>query len=128
MTYALGAASLAKLTGVHPDLVKVVKLAIGNTPQDFTVTEGLRTKARQVYLVQTGKSKTMNSRHLTGHAVDLAPVVGGTISWDWAHFWPIVKAMEDAAAELHIPIEAGARWRSFPDGPHYQLDWKSYPA
>lgn len=128
MTYALGAASQSKLVGVHPDLAKVVRRAIQITKQDFTVTEGLRTKARQTYLVQTGKSKTMNSRHLTGHAVDLAPVVGGKISWDWDHFWPIVTAMETAAKELGVPIEAGARWRSFPDGPHHQLDWKAYPA
>lgn len=127
MTYALGATSLSRLAGVHPDLVKVVKLAITKTTQDFTVTEGLRTKVRQKYLVQTGKSKTMNSRHITGHAVDLAPVVNGTISWDWDHFWPIVKAMEDAAKELGIPLEAGARWKSFPDGPHHQLPWASYP-
>lgn len=127
MTYALGAASLAKLTGVHPDLQRVVKLAITKTAQDFTVTEGLRTKARQVYLVQTGKSKTMNSRHITGHAVDLAPVVNGAISWDWDHFWPIVTAMETAAKELGVDVEAGARWRSFPDGPHFQLRWESYP-
>lgn len=65
MTYALGAKSLERLAGVHPDLVRTVKLAIQKTTQDFTVTEGLRTKARQVYLVQTGKSKTMNSRHIT---------------------------------------------------------------
>jgi peptidoglycan L-alanyl-D-glutamate endopeptidase CwlK len=127
MTYALGATSLSRLTGVHPDLVKVVKLAITKTTQDFTVTEGLRTKVRQKYLVQTGKSKTMNSRHITGHAVDLAPVVNGTISWDWDHFWPIVTAMEAAAKELGIPLEAGARWKSFPDGPHHQLPWAQYP-
>jgi peptidoglycan L-alanyl-D-glutamate endopeptidase CwlK len=127
MTYALGTASQAKLVGVHADLAKVVRRAIQITKQDFTVTEGLRTKARQVYLVQTGKSKTMNSRHLTGHAVDLAPVVGGKISWDWDHFWPIVEAMEAAAKELGVDVEAGARWKSFPDGPHYQLTWASYP-
>ena len=127
MTFALGATSLSRLTGVHKDLVAVVKLAITKTTQDFTVTEGLRTKTRQTYLVQTGKSKTMNSRHLTGHAVDLAPVVNGTISWDWDHFWPIVKAMEDAAKELGVPIEAGARWKSFPDGPHFQIPWAQYP-
>ena len=127
MTYALGAASQSKLVGVHPDLAKVVRRAIQITKQDFTVTEGLRTKARQTYLVQTGKSKTMNSRHLTGHAVDLAPVVGGKISWDWDHFWPIVTAMEAAAKELSVPLECGAHWKSFPDAPHHQLPWASHP-
>ena len=127
MAYALGATSLQRLKGVHPDLVRVVKRAIELTPQDFTVLEGLRSPARQKYLVSTGKSKTMNSRHLTGHAVDCAPVVGGVVSWDWAHYWPVVEAMEKAAKELGIAVEAGARWKTFPDGPHYQLTWAKYP-
>jgi peptidoglycan L-alanyl-D-glutamate endopeptidase CwlK len=127
MTFALGAKSLERLAGVHPDLVKVVKRAIQITTVDFTVLEGLRTKARQRYLVDTGKSKTMNSRHLTGHAVDCAPVVNGAVSWDWDDYWPVVEAMEKAAKDLGINIETGARWKSFPDGPHYQLAWKAYP-
>ena len=63
------------LEGVHPDLVKVVHRAAALSDIDFTVLEGLRTVARQKQLVKAGASKTMNSRHITGHAVDLAVLV-----------------------------------------------------
>lgn len=123
--YTLGNKSRSKLQGVHPDLVAVVERAIQFTEQDFTVLEGLRSIDRQKELVATGKSKTMNSRHLTGHAVDLAP---WPISWDWEKFYPIADAMKDAAKELDITIEWGGDWKSFPDGPHFQLSWRDYPA
>ena len=73
MTYKLGTRSLQSLSGVHPDLVAVVKRAIQITPQDFTVIEGVRNIERQKQLVAKGASKTMNSRHITGHAVDMVP-------------------------------------------------------
>ena len=73
MSYTLGKRSLQNLSGVHPDLVDVVKRAIEITEQDFSVIEGIRNINRQRELVKTGKSTTMNSRHLTGHAVDIAP-------------------------------------------------------
>ena len=122
--YHLGNKSLQKLEGVHPDLVKVVKRAIEITEQDFSVIEGLRSIERQRELVNTGASTTMNSRHLTGHAVDIAPY---PLSWDWQYFYPIADAMKDAAQELGIDLEWGGDWTSFKDGPHWQLSWKSYP-
>ena len=124
MPYKLGSRSLQNLSGVHPDLVAVVKLAISKTEQDFTVLEGIRNINRQRELVKTGKSTTMNSRHLTGHAVDLAP---WPISWDWEYFYPIADAMKEAAEELDVNLEWGGDWKSFPDGPHYQLSRKTYP-
>jgi peptidoglycan L-alanyl-D-glutamate endopeptidase CwlK len=125
MGYVLGNKSRRRLYGVHPDLVLVVNKAIEITTQDFTVLEGLRTLERQQQLYNTGKSKTMNSRHLTGHAVDLAP---WPISWDWEYFYPIAEAMKDASDEVGVPIEWGGDWKSFPDGPHFQLPHKDYPA
>jgi len=122
--YQLGNKSRKKLEGVHPDLVKVVERAIEITEQDFTVLEGLRDIERQRELVNTGKSTTMNSRHLTGHAVDIAP---WPISWDWNYFYPIADAMKQAAEELEVDLEWGGDWKSFPDGPHYQLSRKAYP-
>jgi len=124
MPYQLGTRSLQNLSGVHPDLVAVVKLAISNTTQDFTVLEGIRNINRQRELVKTGKSTTMNSRHLTGHAVDLAP---WPISWEWEGFYPIADAMKAAAEELDVNLEWGGDWKSFPDGPHFQLSRKTYP-
>ena len=124
MTYKLSNKSLQKLEGVHPDMVDIVKLAISLTEQDFSVGEGLRSVARQKKLVATGKSTTMNSRHITGHAVDLFPY---PLSWDWEYFYPIADAMKAAAKELKIDLEWGGDWESFPDGPHFQLSWKDYP-
>ena len=124
MTYRLSNKSLQKLEGVHPDMVAVVKLAISITGQDFSVGEGLRSVSRQKKLVATGKSTTMNSRHITGHAVDLFPY---PLSWDWEYFYPIADAMKAAAKELNIGLEWGGDWKSFPDGPHFQLSWEGYP-
>jgi peptidoglycan L-alanyl-D-glutamate endopeptidase CwlK len=115
------------LEGVHPDLVKVVERAIVLTTVDFTVLEGLRTLERQAQLVKSGASQTMNSRHLTGHAVDLGAWVTNQVRWDWPLYHKIAKAMKAAAQELEIAIEWGGDWQSFPDGPHFQLPWKDYP-
>lgn len=127
MTYQLGKRSLDRLQGVHPDLVKVVKRAIEITEIDFTVLEGLRTKERQRQLVNSGASLTMRSRHITGHAVDLAPLDNGEVSWHWPHYHILAPAVKQAAEELGVPIEWGGSWRKFPDGPHWQLPHRSHP-
>ena len=124
MAYRLGQRSMQNLSGVHPDLVAVVKRAIEITEQDFSVIEGVRNIERQRQLVAKGASKTMNSRHLTGHAVDLAPY---PLSWDWEYFYPIADAMKQAAEELGVDLTSGAYWENFPDGPHHELSWGAYP-
>lgn len=126
MTFALGAKSLARLEGVHPDLVRVVKRAIEITPVDFTVTEGLRTVERQRALVAAGASQTMKSRHITGHAVDLAALVLGEVRWDWPLYAKLAGAMKAAAKEVGVPLEWGGDWK-MKDGPHFQLTWANYP-
>ena len=127
-TFVLGKGSKAKLQGVHPDLVRVVELAITKTKVDFRVLEGLRTVARQRQLLAAGASRTMKSRHITGHAVDLGALVGGTVRWDWPLYHELARAMKEAAAELGVPLEWGGDWRTFKDGPHFQLPFKAYPA
>ena len=124
MAYKLGSRSLKNLSGVHPDLVAVVKRAIEITEQDFSVIEGMRTVKRQRELVKSGASQTMNSRHLTGHAVDIAPY---PLSWDWEYFYPIEDAMKQAARELGVALECVGDLRSFKDGPHWQLSRSKYP-
>lgn len=126
MSFSLSTRSLDRLTGVHPDLVAVVKRAIEVTSVDFAVTEGLRTQERQRQLVAKGASKTMNSRHLTGHAVDLAPLIDGVIRWDWPPFYDIADAMKQAAKERGVSIVWGGDW-TFKDGPHFELNRKDYP-
>lgn len=119
------------LIGVHPDLVRVVRKAYEDwtsTGGDFVVTEGLRTKERQAQLVKAGSSWTMDSRHLTGHAVDLAIKTGGQIDWSWPPYHRLALVMKSCARELGIPIVAGADWKIARDGPHYELDRVHYPA
>ena len=88
---------------------------------DFAVIEGLRTLERQKVLHTAGATKTLKSRHLTGHAVDLAPYINGSIRWDWPLFYKIADAMKAASKELGITLEWGGDWKSFKDGPHWQL-------
>lgn len=121
--------SLDNLNGVHPDLIRVVHRALAISEQDFVVVEGLRTKAKQIEYMKKGASKTMNSRHLTGHAVDLYPYIGnGKLEMkDWSIFSKVAKAMKKAAQELNIKIVWGGDWKKFRDGPHFELDRVAYP-
>lgn len=127
MSIVLGQRSLSRLEGVHPDLVRVVKQAAAISNLDFTVLEGLRTLDRQRTLVAEGASRTMKSRHLTGHAVDLAPLIDGKVSWDWPIYHRLAKIIKSAAADEKVPLQWGGDWRSFKDGPHWELPWKFYP-
>jgi len=127
MSIVLGQRSLMRLEGVHPDLVRVVKKAAAMSSLDFTVLEGLRTAARQKQLYDQGATKTMNSRHLTGHAVDLAPMIGGTIRWDWPLYHQLAVVVKAAAKAEKVPVTWGGDWRTFKDGPHWELPWKAYP-
>jgi peptidoglycan L-alanyl-D-glutamate endopeptidase CwlK len=119
--------SITRLEGVHEDLKKVVTLASEITDVEFVVTEGMRTKARQAQLLAAGASQTMNSRHLTGHAVDLAALVGGAVRWDWPLYHKLGAAMKQSAKELGIAIIWGGDWKTLKDGPHFELDRKVYP-
>lgn len=146
--------SLERLKGVHPDLVKVIHKALEYSEMDFLVLEGIRTLERQKELVRTGASRTLKSRHLTGHAVDIAPIDGKTVSWQWPHYYILAEAVKKASIELGIPIRWGGVWdkeladlkdieqavseyvayqrskgrSAFIDGPHFELPVKKYPA
>ncbi len=117
-----------RLKGVHPDLVRVVRRVADTSPIPFMILEGVRTAVRQRELVKTGASQTMNSRHLNGHAVDIAPLVGGKVSWDWPLYHKLAAHVKAAADAERVAIEWGGDWRKFKDGPHWQLPWAKYPA
>lgn len=105
------------LSTVHPDLQRVVNRAIEISQQDFTVFEGIRTLERQKRLVNQGVSKTLNSKHLTGRAVDLVPYGEGKLDFnDWEKFYPIAEAMQQASRELQIPIRWGGHWQELNQG------------
>lgn len=123
----IGQRSRKLLEGVHPDLVRVVERADALGVLDFAVTEGLRSPHRQAELVAHGASTTMKSRHLTGHAVDLAVVVEGHVRWDWPLYSKLAALVKAAADEEKVRIEWGGDWATFKDGPHFQLPWAEYP-
>lgn len=102
--------SLQHLEGVKPQLINVVKLAITLTKTDFGVTEGLRSREKQENLVKEGKSRTFNSRHLTGDAVDLVAYIDGKVSWETAPYYNLARAMQEAGIKLKVNIIWGGIW------------------
>lgn len=133
MNFILSPNSLRRLLGVHPELVRVVKAAIAISKTDFSVIEGVRTYEKQREYFRAGKSRTMNSRHLTGHAVDLMPFGDfdgdGDFegSWELQHFYPINDAMQQAARACGVKITWGGSWSTFVDAPHFEIDPVRYP-
>lgn len=135
MSFELTPRDTQRLSGLHPDLIRVVRGAAARYRPSgrFIVVEGLRVIERQRELFTAGKSKTMKSRHLTGHAVDLAPLVDlngdGALELTWIResFFPIVDAMRDSATAEHVLLEWGGDWTTFVDMPHWQLPWSKYP-
>ncbi|WP_295244074.1 M15 family metallopeptidase [uncultured Brevundimonas sp.] len=127
MSFRLSSRSRARLVGVHPALIAVVEAAIIRTPVDFMITEGLRTAERQAALVKAGASRTTRSRHLTGHAVDVAALVEGQVRWDWPLYGRIAEAFKAAALDLKTPLIWGGDWKTLRDGPHFELDRKAFP-
>jgi len=130
------ARSLSNLKGIHPDLRRVLDRALQESPLDFVVTEGLRTIERQRELLRVGASTTLNSRHLTGHAVDLYAWVdlnlNGRVEFtEMANprlLRTIADAIKAAAAKENVSIVWGGDWRKFKDMPHVELNRRSYPA
>ena len=128
MAHTLTDKDRARLVGLHPDLVRLVNEVARITTLPFTILEGVRSVAKQRENVKKGVSWTMNSRHLTGHAVDLAPIVNGKVSWDWPVYFKFAPIVKQAAKNLGLAIEWGWDWRKTKDGPHWQLPWASHAA
>lgn len=146
--FAFGQGSESRLVGVDSELVRVVRRALVLSTQDFSVLEGLRTLERQQEYLKAGTSKTLDSRHLTGHAVDLIPYhAGGGRVWPDQVKDPIEKALRlrafelvaaamlEAADGLGVLLQWGNDWDGdgipttrdpdekgqIPDMPHFQL-------
>ena len=121
------------LMGVHSDLVQVVRKTFSDWASTnggvsrLIVTEGVRSKERQAQLYAAGASMTMDSRHLTGHAVDLAVIIGGKPDWSWPPLHRLGPLMESNARALGVKLIWGGRWTSLKDGPHFELDRRYYP-
>lgn len=135
VVFKLSAKSEKNLVGVHPDLERVVRRAATLSPFPFEVTEGTRTLERQRKLKASGASKTLNSRHLTGHAVDIVPAIdvtgdGKVTGDDMWHHSQLVKLspyIKQAFKDCKVPYTWGGDWKNAWDKPHWELPWKSYP-
>lgn len=121
-----------RLRGVHPILVAIVRRAREIEP--FFVVEGVRSLAQQAIYLAQGKSKTLNSKHLTGHAVDLCywsdndqDRVVDANEIDWNKAGRVAAAMKQAAFEMNVLITWGGDWATFRDGPHFEIDPKRFP-
>lgn len=128
---AFNARSSARLHGVHDDLVRAITRAAekheARTGANIEITEGLRTPERQAQLFKAGATRTMNSRHITGHAVDVHFMIAGEARWDWPLYEQFAITVKAAAAEMGIAVQWGGDWASFKDGPHFELSRKVYP-
>lgn len=127
MSFRFSTRSRQRMKGVHPALVEVMEEAIRRSPVDFMITEGMRTPERQAALVRAGASRTLKSRHLTGHAVDVAALVDGKVRWDWPLYPRIALAVKAAAHERGVAIVWGGDWPTLRDGPHFELDRRVFP-
>lgn len=117
-----------RLVGVHPDLVRVIERAARDGSIPWRVTEGVRSMDRQAELVAAGRSQTMRSRHLTGHAVDLVALNHqGAARWDRVAYEELAADILAAAKAEGVPVEWGGNFKGFFDGPHFQLPWATYP-
>lgn len=128
-------ASENKLKKLHPDMVKVVRRAqklVKDKDFGAIITCTVRTVAEQKILVKKGASKTMNSRHIPGKdgyakAIDFAVTLNGKVRWDWPLYARLADVMKQAAKLEKIPIVWGGDWKSFKDGPHFELSKIKYP-
>lgn len=111
-----------RLAGVNPRLVRVIAAVAAAAPGRFFVTEGLRTKERQAALVKAGKSRTMRSKHLTGNAVDIVVLKNGVVTWDFAEYRELADLIKAEAERQGVKLTWGGDWKSFKDGPHFQID------
>ncbi len=125
MAFSLSSRSRGKLEGVNPDMVAVVERAIELTKVDFGVTYGVRTLEEQKRLYESGRSQTMNSKHLLqddtsySHAVDVVAYDGSDVVWEINVYDDICDAFKQAAEEKGVAIKWGAAWS--------EGDIRSYP-
>lgn len=134
--FHFGSRSLKVLAGINPDLRDVCMRAIEISRHDIAALNGLRTEEEQTAYVAAGKSRTMNSRHLTGHAIDLGVYLDGRLVWEpWDLYEELAETMFQAAHIEGKVIEWGGHFGSvrldgrfipYRDGVHFQLPWQLY--
>ena len=127
MKWAFSQKSIDNFAGVHPDLVHVIMAALEASPFDFGISCGKRTKEQQIALYKSGATRTLHSRHLTGHAVDIFVLKNGKVTWDFEYYQIVADHILVMSRLMDIPVVWGGSWETFRDGPHYELDRRKYP-
>lgn len=143
MAFRFSQRSIGNLQGVHPHLREVAVRALSVSAVDFVVIEGLRTLARQKQLLAAGATWTLDSRHLTGHAIDIVPWLGGKVRYDWPLYYRLAEAFRRASIDAGIKVRWGGSWtlltslpatigaqhlhKTKPDGAHFELPKADYP-
>jgi peptidoglycan L-alanyl-D-glutamate endopeptidase CwlK len=140
----LGMRSQDQLRTLDERLQKLLIISIQYI--DFSIVEGLRTLERQKELFKTGKSKTMDSKHLinpkTGKsdAVDIAPYPypdlknpdPKVVEMELRQVYFLIGVIKGIALRENTPIRIGADWNSnndirddaFQDAWHIEGTWK----
>jgi len=145
----LGKGSLDKLKGVHPDLVKVIKESIKESPVDFSIVYGVRSTEEQKRLYALGRTvvnpdgksskkplgnivtqkngSSNKSNHQVkadgfGHAIDFVPYINSKMDWNATNEFKVIAAHIVATAKcLGVAVVWGGSWRTFQDLPHIEL-------
>lgn len=120
--FSFSKSSLNKMNGVDSKLVNLMEEAIKNSPYDFGITEGIRTLERQKELFAQGKTKTLKSYHLVGKAVDIKVYVNREVTWDFKYYKEVANHIKEVARKLGYVITWGGDWKTFKDGPHFQIE------
>ena len=127
--------SETKLKKVHPDLIRVVRRTarlIKDKSFGFIITCGVRTLEEQKKLLKQGATRTLNSRHIPSKdgyakAVDFAVTLDGKVRWDWPLYQRLSGIVKEAAKQENVSITWGGDWKTFKDGPHFELNKIKYP-
>lgn len=139
--YTLSETSLKMLKGVHPNLVNFMTELIKISPWDFKITAGVRTAAEQNLEYQKGRTAPgskvtkvdgykLKSNHQIkfdglGYAADIGVIVNGEYKGNWKdfHYYQDIYNIAKKAGLLErYGIEWGGNcWKTFKDGPHWQI-------
>jgi peptidoglycan L-alanyl-D-glutamate endopeptidase CwlK len=128
--YKYGKRSLTKLNEAEPVLKELFIRALWNSPEDIAVIEGHRTKEDQDKAFKSGNSKVKwpHSKHnkLPSQAVDAVPY---PIDWgNRARFESLAEHIKSVWAQMESEgatgdwlLQWGGNFKSFYDGPHWQI-------
>ena len=115
--------STSRLSGIDPRLANILMMARERSGIPFEISEGMRDQQRQAELVNAGKSRTFNSHHGSGGALDIhIPDGKGGVNWDFEAYRPIAEAAKAIAKEQGIDeFVWGGDWETLRDGVHFQI-------